>query len=165
MYTERVHPAGQSERGREEKVFQRFPVDVESSVSLSPVLWPPGTLGKKKKETNIGQQKGGGGRTGTFCPRRWSPSAPLCVSASAYGNECQCSSRKHDLGWNNPFGKGPRPSFLSLSLSRVHFFFFPGARCLIFFFCSPRTLSNVESPVLPRVRDDGRAACARSNLI
>lgn len=116
------------------------------------------TLGnqKKKKKTNIGQQKGEGGEPGPSAHAGVPPPLLLCVSASAYGNECQCSSRKHDLGWNNPFGKGPRPFsfvplFLCISLSLSRFFFFPGARCLIFFFCSSRTLSNVESPALPRV--------------
>lgn len=65
--------------------------------------------GNIREKTNIEQQKAGGDRSPL--PTQVSP----CVSASAYGNECQCSSRKHDLGWNNPFGKGPRSSlFVSL---------------------------------------------------
>lgn len=86
-------------------------------------------------------------------PTQVPPSAPpVCLTALAYGHECQCFSRKHDLGWNNPFGKGLR---LSSSVS----FFSPFFLFLSFFRLSvqQRLFTAVVATCTPRV--------ARSNLI
>lgn len=98
------------------------------------------------------------GRSGTPLPTQVSPSSPssplppVCLTALAYGHECQCSSRKHDLGWNNPFGKGlsaylrPFSSFsfslLSLSVCRLIFFVFTSRSS---------NDSSCSRPLLPRV--------------
>lgn len=131
------------------KVSKRFfPVDIEEIYAslcapraLGRWRWMEG--GEREKKTNIEQQNVG--RSGTpLCPRRCPPPPPVCLTALAYGHECQCFSRKHDLGWNNPFGKGLRLS------SSVLFVFFFSPFCLSLFHFL-RNDSSCSRPLLPRV--------------
>lgn len=86
-------------------------------------------------------------------PTQVPPSAPpVCLTALAYGHECQCFSRKHDLGWNNPFGKGLR---LSSSVSFFSPFFL--SVCSVRLSVRQRLFTAVVATCTPRV--------ARSNLI
>lgn len=120
------------------KVSKRFfPVDIEEmyadvSLCAESIRW----MEREREENKYRATKRG---ENPSLPTQVSPSPPVCLTALAYGHECQCFSRKHDLGWNNPFGKGLR---LSSSVS----FFSPFFLFLSFFlssFCSPLSPATI----------------------
>lgn len=161
------------EEGKEES-FQRFFHSI-SRYTRDTSLCAPGALGpsrmeeggRGREENKYRATKGGENPSAhAGVPLLLLPFPPVCLTALAYGHECQCSSRKHDLGWNNPFGKGLRLS------SFLYFLFFFSPLCLslsaLFDFLRAEHLSVQQqrflqlcSRVLPRVH----RACARSNLI
>lgn len=130
---------------REEESFEAF----SSRCRITPGPWSSlfgrdgrTTLGKKQISSNKGREG-----SGTLRPTQVSP-----LSVSAYGNECQCSSRKHDLGWNNPFGKGLR---LCLFVSDLLSFSFK-LSLFPFLFSSSSILSlpHTERNALPRTTSE-----------
>lgn len=119
------------EEGKEES-FQRFFHSI-SRYTRDTSLCAPGALGpsrmeeggRGREENKYRATKGGENPSAhAGVPLLLLPFPPVCLTALAYGHECQCSSRKHDLGWNNPFGKGLRLS------SFLYFLFFFTPLCL-----------------------------------
>lgn len=134
------------------KVSKRFfPVDIEEmyadvSLCAESIRW----MEREREENKYRATKRG---ENPSLPTQVPPSAPpVCLTALAYGHECQCFSRKHDLGWNNPFGKGLR---LSSSVSFFSPFFL--SVCSVRLSVRQRLFTAVVATCTPRV--------ARSNLI
>lgn len=134
------------------KVSKRFfPVDIEEmyadvSLCAESIRW----MEREREENKYRATKRG---ENPSLPTQVPPSAPpVCLTALAYGHECQCFSRKHDLGWNNPFGKGLR---LSSSVSFFSPFFL--SVCSVRLSVQQRLFTAVVATCTPRV--------ARSNLI
>lgn len=131
------------------KVSKRFfPVDIEE-MSLCAPRALGGWREREREENKYRATKRG---ENPSLPTQVSPSPPVCLTALAYGHECQCFSRKHDLGWNNPFGKGLR---LSSSVSFFSPFFL--SVCSVRLSVQQRLFTAVVATCTPRV--------ARSNLI